>query len=125
MTEEEARQFLRDWWDGVWRRGDLSIVDQFVVERCVHHSARGTVSLTPAEYKDRLVQYQRVLHSAVTTVDDLAVAGEKIWFRATSRGINLETSAPSVVTWMVEYRFEGRRIAEAWVAAAPDVAWNE
>ena len=47
-----------------------------------------------------------------------------MFVRATSRGVNIETERPQVVTWMASYRFEGDRIAEGWIATIPDVDWE-
>lgn len=124
MTDDDARSFLRAWWESVWRDGDVEVVDALVAETYRHHSAAGNVTLSRAELKRRLIQYQRVLHGAVTTVDAYALHGDTLWHRATSRGVNLETGAPALVSWMVVHRFEGGRLVEGWAAAVPDVDWT-
>ena len=125
MTDDEAQAFLRDWWEGVWHRGDFSLIDRLVGERYLQHTARGNAVLSRAELKERMSQYQRVLHGPDTTVDAYTVDGDRLWVRATSRGANLETNAPSLVTWLLTYRFEGGRLVEGWVATVPDVDWNQ
>jgi hypothetical protein len=124
VTEDEAADFIRDWWDGVWHKGDIELLDWIVADRYVQHTSRGTAELVRAELKERMVQYQRVLHGAVTTVDDHTVDGDTLWMRATSRGVNLETNSPSIVTWMLAYRFEKGRVVEGWIATIPDVDWT-
>ena len=125
MTDEEAQAFVRRWWGEVWHDGDLGVAGELFADTYVQHSARGNVTLTGREFQERLVQYQRVLHRPTTTVDDLAVIGDKVWMRATSKGVNLETNEASCVTWMACYRFEGGRVAEGWVATVPDVDWRK
>jgi hypothetical protein len=61
----------------------------------------------------------------VSTVDDVAVAGDRIWGRVTTRGMNLQTGERSVLTWLGSYRLEGGRFAESWNASLPGVDWHE
>lgn len=124
MVDDDAERFISRWWGDVWREGNLAVVDELFGDPFVQHSLRGTVTLTPSELKERLVQIQRVLHRPVTSVDDVAIVGDKVWVRATSKGVNLETDAASCVTWMSCYRFENGRVVEAWIAALPDVEWR-
>lgn len=84
----------------------------------------GTERLTREQYRKRLVQSQRVMRGAATTIDDEVVGGDKVWCRATSRGVNLDTSEASVMTWMVIHRIEGERLAESWTLALPGVEWE-
>ena len=125
MTDDEADRFLARWWREVWQAGDVGAIDELFSDDFLQHSSRGNVRLSRAEFKSRMVQYQRVLHGASTTVDARTVAGDLLWFRATSNGANLETNERSVVTWMVCYRFEGGRVVEGWVAPVPDVDWRD
>jgi len=124
MNDDEARALMRAWWDRVWRDGDISAVDELVTDPYTRHTRSGTETIARNEYKKRLVEFQRVLRGAVTSVDDEVVAGDKIWQRATSRGVSLETGELSLFTWMVVHRLEDGRIAESWVATIPDVDWS-
>jgi hypothetical protein len=71
-----------------------------------------------------LGEFQRVLSRAETVIDDRVVHGDKVWTRATSRGINRETGERSIVTWLLIQRIEDGRIAEQWVATFPGVDWT-
>jgi ketosteroid isomerase-like protein len=124
VFEETARQLLRDWWDRVWGEGDVAALDELITDPYIRHGVSGTEVLRRGDYKAKLVQYQRVLHRPVTTVDDSAVAGDRIWIRATSRGLNLETGMPSVMTWIGVHRIEDGRLAESWLTALPNVDWE-
>lgn len=121
---DERLAVIRRLWDDVWRDSDVAALDELMAERYVRHNAAGTQVLTREELKDAFVQYQRVLHAPVTTVDASAHNGDVVFVRATSRGMNIETGQPHVVTWMASYRFEGLRIAEGWIATVPDVDWE-
>ena len=124
MGDDEARALVRRWWDGIWREGDLSIVDELCTEPYIRHTGMGTERLTHAEYKKKLTQSQRVLRGAKTTIDDEVVDGDKVWSRATSRGVNLEGDGKSVMTWMVIHRIADGKLAEVWAATLPGVEWE-
>ena len=121
---DEMLAVVRRLWDVVWREGHVAGLDDLMADTYIRHNAAGTQRLTRAELKDAFVQYQRVLHHPVTTVDASARSGDTVFVRATSRGVNIETERPQVVTWMVAYRFEGDRIAEGWISTVPDVDWQ-
>lgn len=124
MTEQEVRQWLERWWDGVWRSGDADLIGELFADPYLQHSVRGDESMPLTELKRRLVQYQRVLHHSVTTIDSLVLADDTAWLRATSVGVNLETHDQSTVTWVLCYRFHDGVVAEAWVATVPNVDWR-
>ena len=124
MDEAGAKALLKSWWDRVWGEGDLTALDDLLTNPYIRHTQAGTEVISPAAYRLKLVQYQRILHKAVTTVDDEVVVGDKIWTRATSRGLNMETGELTVFTWMTVHRIEGDRLAEAWVSAMVGVDWE-
>ena len=124
VTDDEARALVRRWWDGIWREGDLGIVDELCTDPFIRHTGMGTERLGHEEYKKKLVQTQRILRGAVTTIDDEVVVGDKVWSRATSRGVNFEHLDGAVMTWMVIHRIEGDRLAEVWAATLPGVEWH-
>lgn len=115
---------VRRLWDAVWRDNDVAALDDLIAERYIRHNSTGTEDLSRQELKEAFVQYQRVLHAPVTTMDAAAREGDLVFVRATSRGTNIETGRAQVVTWMASYRFEGDRIAEGWIATIPDVDWE-
>ena len=112
------------WWDEIWRNGNLEVIDELFTEPFVRHVGGGTARESRAAYKARLSEFQRVLSRAETVIDDRVVDGDKVWTRATSRGINRETGECSIVTWLLIQRIEDGRIAEHWVATFPGVEWT-
>lgn len=114
------------WWDDIWRDGDVDAVDELFTEPLVRHtgSGSGSETVTRAAYKARLAEFQRVLTRVTTTIDDRVVDGDRVWTRATSRGLNRETGELTVMTWLLVQRMEGDRIAEQWVATFPGVDWT-
>jgi hypothetical protein len=125
VTDDLARRLMRAWWDRVWGEADLAVLDEILADPYVRHTSAGTEALSPTAYKAKLVQYHRVLHKPVTTIDDEAVTGDRIWNRATSRGINLETGDVALVTWFIQHRIADGRIAESWIATLGGVDWTK
>jgi ketosteroid isomerase-like protein len=113
------------WWDAIWRDGKLDVIDELFTEPFLRHTGSGTEPESRDAYKSRLGEFQRVLSRAETVIDDRVVDGDKVWTRATSKGINRETGERSVVTWLLIQRIEGGRIAEIWVATFPGVDWSD
>jgi hypothetical protein len=112
------------WWDEIWRDGRLEVVDELFTEPFVRHTGTGTEHESRAAYRGRLAEFQRVISCAETTIDDRVVAGDRVWTRATSRGINRETGERSLITWLLIQRIEDGRIAEHWVATFTGVDWT-
>jgi SnoaL-like domain len=112
------------WWDDVWREGKLDALDEICTDPFIRHTGTGTERVDLRAYKGRLSEFQRVLSRAETVIDDRVVSGDRVWTRATSRGINRETGERSIVTWLLVQRIENGRIAEHWVATFPGVDWN-
>jgi hypothetical protein len=108
----------------VWRDGKLDVLDEICTDPFVRHTGTGTERVDLRAYKGRLSEFQRVLSRAETVIDDRVVSGDRVWTRATSRGINRETGERSIVTWLLVQRIAGDRIAEHWVATFPGVDWN-
>jgi hypothetical protein len=121
---ENARAVVGRYWAGLWGRRDLSTVDELIGEPYVRHSSAGTRTLTRAEFKRELEQAWQLLHEPATTIEDQVSDGDKVWSRATTQGINLETGQSSVVTWLVVHRVAGGRVVEAWIASLPGVDWR-
>lgn len=112
------------WWDDIWRDGRLEAVDDLFTEPFLRHTGTGSEPESRVAYKARLAEFQRVLSRAETTIDDRVVDGDRVWTRATSRGINRETGERSLVTWLLVQRIDGGRIAEHWVATLTGVDWT-
>jgi ketosteroid isomerase-like protein len=112
------------WWDEIWGEGRLEVVDELFSEPFVRHTGTGSETVTRKAYKGRLAEFQRVLSHVETRIDDRVVDGDKVWTRATSKGINRETGERSVVTWLIVQRIADGRIAEHWVATLTGVEWT-
>jgi predicted SnoaL-like aldol condensation-catalyzing enzyme len=124
VDEAGMIQLSNRWWEDIWRDGDVEVADEILTDPFVRHSGTGTMVSSRREYKAMLVEFQRTLCRPQTTIDDRVVSGDKVWTRATSRGINRETGDPAVMTWMIIQRITGGRIAEHWLLTLRGIDWN-
>lgn len=124
MDADAARYLLRAWWERVWREGDLDALDELLTEPYTRHTSAGSETIGRDAYKQKLATSQRLLYRPDTTIDDEVVVGDRIWSRATSTGLNLDTGEVAVITWMTVHRVEDGRLAEAWIATLVGVQWD-
>jgi hypothetical protein len=125
VSEAELAELVRLYWDGLWGQRRLELIDQLMAEPYTRHSAAGTRRMRRADLKGEFMQYWRVLYDAVTTVDDQVIAGDRVWTRATMRGVNLEAGGTAnVVTWLIVHRVLDGRFVESWSATLPGVDWT-
>lgn len=120
----DAAELCRRWWEDVWEGGDIDALDEILTDPFVRHSSAGTVVDSRDAYKRLIRSAQRTFHRPVTTIDDFEISGSRVWTRATSRGVNLDTGEQVVVSWLLLQRIEHGRIAEMWVLTARDVDWT-
>ena len=112
------------WWVDIWRDGNIEAMAELFTDTVVRHTSTGTEKLSCAEYQRRIAESQRAFCCATTRIDDRTVSGDRVWTRATSKGIARETGEPTLVTWMIIQRFEGARIAEQWVTTLAGTDWH-
>ncbi|TFV64270.1 hypothetical protein E4P41_01570 [Geodermatophilus sp. DF01-2] len=124
MDEEAVAATVTRYWDELWTRRDLDVIDELFAEEYVRHSSAGTKVFRRDELKKEVRAAWRLLHDAATTVDDQVVDGDRVWTRATTAGVNLDTGAPSLLTWLVVHRLENGRLVESWNATLPGVDWR-
>lgn len=122
--DSDPRTIVGRYWDGLWRRRDLGVVDELIADPYLRHSSAGSRSLSRAQFKAELKEAWRLLHDPTTTIEDQVADGDRVWTRATTRGVNLETGESSVVTWLVVHRLQGGRLVESWSATLPGVDWR-
>ena len=122
MTREES--VVRRWWREVWDGGNLDAIDDLLHERYVRHDHHGTREFSRVEYKKEMGRFLSAVSAAETTVDDIAVAGDRVWSRITTRGVNLEAEQATTITWIQVHRVEADRLAEVWVFYKVGVDWG-
>lgn len=118
-----AEEIARRWWEDVWEAGDIDVLDELLADPFTRHTSLGTIVAPRDDYKKLLRSAQRSIHRPHTTIGDRYIEPTRIWTRATSRGVNLDTGRPAIVSWLLNQRIESGRIAEQWVLTARDVEW--
>lgn len=124
VLEAEAQVLVRRWWDEVWRDGRLDVLDEIITDPFTRHGSLGTQVVARAEYKTKMRQFQRTLHRAETDVQDMAVSDDRVWVRASSRGLNRETGEVALVSWLMVARVADGRFAEIWISPMAGVTWD-
>jgi hypothetical protein len=124
MADSDVEAVLHRWWDEVWGRGDLDVIDEVLANPYVRHDHSGTRLFTPARYKQEMVQYLRVIQRAQTTVDDMAIVEDKAWARLTSRGVSVDVGEMVTITWLQVHRVQEGRLAESWILYRPNLDWT-
>ncbi len=125
MEIAAMRALAHRYWDGVWRDRDLDLVDVLLTDPYVRHSAAGSQTLRREQVKQEIARSWELLHGAQTSIDDQSITGNRLWTRATTTGVNLQTGERSVLTWLIVHRVEDERLAESWSATLPGVDWRE
>jgi hypothetical protein len=109
----------------VWRDGDLDTIDEIVAEPFVRHSSRGTVVRQHrAQVRDDMVQFRETLELAEVRIDAMSEAGDQVWCRVTTTGVNLATEEPSTMSWLQQCRVVDGRIEEMWWLYVLDLDWS-
>jgi predicted SnoaL-like aldol condensation-catalyzing enzyme len=123
VTEPEA--LVRRYWDEVWAQGRLEVIDELFAEPYIRHNRNGNQAVSLEQLKKGMVQYWRTLRDPKPTIEDLAVAGDRVWTRLSISGFDSESERQFVVSWLQVFRVEDGRLAEAWTMTLPDVDWSK
>ena len=108
----------------MWGTDDFETVTEICAEPYLRHTGMGSERLSHDEHKKRLRRTREVMRGSVTTIEDQVVAGDRVWTRATSRGVNLSSAENSVICWIVIHRIADGKIAETWAATVHGVEWK-
>jgi hypothetical protein len=119
----DPTKVVERWWN-VWRDGDIDTIDDIVAEPFTRHSSRGTVVRTRrAQVREDMVQFRETLELAEVRIDAMSTAGDQVWCRVTTRGVNLTTEEPSTMSWLQQCRVVDGRIEEMWWLYVLDLDW--
>jgi hypothetical protein len=124
VDEETVGALSTRYWQELWNGHDLSVIDDVFAEQYVRHSSAGTRRLRRDDLRREVREAWRLLYDSTTTVDDQVIAGDRVWTRATTAGVNLDTGEPSLLTWLVVHRAKNGRFVESWSATLPGVDWR-
>ena len=123
----DAATLLQRWWNELWGAGNLDVLGELLAPLYTRHDQNGTRTFTVEQYRDEIDRYTDLMEGARTTIDDMAVAGDRVWARCTTHTATLASPddlAPLAIAWMIVHRLEGGRIAESWVLYRAGLDWS-
>ena len=120
VSTQEGARTVRRWFEDIFTRGDLKVVDEVVAEDLVTHGQGGDPGTQGAEaFKDWLRWYRAAFTDPEWTVHDVIVAGDKIVARysgkTTYRGglLDIPPSDQRVTeSGILIYRIEDGKVKE-------------
>lgn len=124
--EERNKVVLNRFWEEVWDKGDLDVVDEIFHENFVDHGlAPGLTKQGPEGAKEAVMQFRQAMPDLYLKVDDIIAEGDKVLTRWTSGGTQTgplksgrgeipASGRVGVVQGMTLNRVEDGKIIEAW-----------
>ncbi len=121
MSIEENKDLVRRYFEEIDRRGDVSVVDEFVSPDFVDHAAAPGCTPDLAGYKTAFEMF-RTGSPGTHTIDDIIAEGDKVVVRITGQGTHAgdlfgipPTNREFTATAITILRIAGGKIVERWV----------
>jgi len=122
MAAEENKALVRRFYEEVWGKGNLDVVDEVFADDYVRHDFRATDALPgPAGQKKIAADFQTAFPDLEFTLDLLVAEGDFVVGRWTASGTNLgpwgsleATGRPVTFSAANIFRFQDGRVAELW-----------
>ena len=122
MGAEQNKAIVSRWVAGGWNNGDLSLVDEFYTADYTSHSPGAPDVQGQDAFKAFVTMYRTAFPDIHFTLEDLVADGDKVAWRATTRGTHRgelmgipPTGKPIVASSSIVSRFENGKWAEDWV----------
>jgi steroid delta-isomerase-like uncharacterized protein len=122
-TYEQNKTFVRRYWEEVWNKGNLAVVDELIATDFDGHPLRSDPAFGrgPAGQKRLVGLYRGAFPDMRMTIDDMAADGDRVVLRWTARGTNTgemmgmpATGKSATVTGIIFNRLAAGKIAEGW-----------
>ncbi|HEX9341629.1 MAG TPA: ester cyclase [Thermoplasmata archaeon] len=121
MGIEENKASVRMFYDEVWNRGNLSVVDKMTAENFVDHNPPPGATPGREGSKQTFQMIRAAFPDGLTTIDDIIAEGDKVVVRATMTGTHQgdfmgipATGKPVKITGIDVMRFEQGQAVERW-----------
>jgi predicted ester cyclase len=121
MDLEENKDVVRRYFDEIDRRGDVSVIDEFVSTDFVDHGPSPGCTPDLAGLKQAFEMF-RTGSPGTHRIDDIIAEGDKVVVRVTGEGVHEgelfgipPTNRPMKVTGITILRVAGGKIVERWV----------
>jgi steroid delta-isomerase-like uncharacterized protein len=123
MSTEQNKALVRRYWEEVWNKGNLALLDELIATDFDGHPLPGEPDFGrgPAGQKQLVGMYRTAFPDLRMTIEDLTAEGDRVVVRWTARGTQTgemmgipATGKPTTVTGMFLNRLAAGTIAEGW-----------
>ncbi len=121
MSLDENKALARRWMEEIWRKGNLSLVDEFLATNFVFNYAPPGVTPDKEAYKQAMNMYRDACPDMYYDTKDVVAEGDKVVVRWVGRGTQkgeimgiAPTGKEMTVTGISILYIVGGRIAEEW-----------
>ncbi len=119
----DAGTRMRRWFDEIWNRGNLDVIDEYMGPETVIHDAGpepGDIS-SPEVFKGMAAAMRSAFPDLVVTIHETVVQGERTALRFTATGthkgpfLGVEaTGRPFAISGMAMGEWRGERLLRGW-----------
>jgi steroid delta-isomerase-like uncharacterized protein len=123
MSTEQNKTLVRRYWEEVWNKGNLAVVDELIATDFDGHPLPGEPDFGrgPAGQKQLVGMYRTAFPDLRMTIEDMTAEGDRVVVRWTARGSQTgemmgipATGKHTTVTGMFMGRVAAGKIAEGW-----------
>ena len=120
---EENEALVRRYFEEIWNKGNLEVIDELFTTNFVRHGPVGTEGEVRGleGFKGLVSSYRSGLPDLRIPIEDLIAEGDKVVTRWTARGThrgelmgNAPTGNPATVRGILVDRISGGKIEEEW-----------
>jgi steroid delta-isomerase-like uncharacterized protein len=122
MSAEQNKSIVRRWVEEGWNKGNAALIDELFTPNFYQHETGPETVTSSAALKQFHAGYLAAIPDMQFTIDDLVAEGDRVVWRFKASGhqngplMGVPASGKAVaVTGIVIFRFEGSRMAEAWL----------
>ena len=120
---EENEALVRRYFEEIWDKGNLDVIDELFTTDFVRHGPTGTEGEVRGleEFKDLVRMYRSAIPDLQAPIEDLIAEGDRVVSRWRTRGThqgelmgNAPTGNQASVTGIIIDRISGGKIEEEW-----------
>ena len=122
MSTEQNKSIVRRWVEEGWNKGSAALIDELYTPNFYQHETGPETVNSREALKQFHAGYLAAIPDLQFTIDDLIAEGDKVVWRFKASGhqtgplMGMPASGKAAtVTGIIIFRFEGSRIAEAWL----------
>jgi steroid delta-isomerase-like uncharacterized protein len=122
MSLEENKSLVRRYYDAMWNRWDLSLVDELLSEDLSFRGSLGVAVQGRDEFADYVGTVRRAFPDFHNRIEELIAEGDRVMARLTYSGTHqgelfgiLPTGKRVTYAGVAVFRIKAGRITEGWV----------